>query len=237
MLRQSQSDSFAADLDALPKKQPLPKKSRIFKLSPVLTDSMLRLAGRIKNVQGTPQDVINPILLDGRHQAVRLFIRHYHKKFAHANTETVVNEIRQRYWIIGLRSALKSIANECYFCRIRRSLPQAPPTGDLPPERLAHHKRPFTHTGLDYFGPVTVTIGRRHEKRWVALYTCMTSRAVHLEIVNSLSTDSAILSLRRFIVRRGTPETMLSDNGTSFVGAARALREFFGTQIHDLYVN
>ncbi|XP_037297042.1 uncharacterized protein LOC119190090 [Manduca sexta] len=99
-----------------------------------------------------------------------------------------------------------------------------PITGDLPPCRLAHHQRPFTYTGLDYFGPLTITVGRAHQKRYVALFTCLTVRAVHLEIVHSLSTDSAIMALRRMIARRGCPAEIWSDNATNFHGAEKELR-------------
>jgi transposase InsO family protein len=61
----------------------------------------------------------------------------------------------------------------------------------------------------------------------------MTSRAVHLELVHSLSADSAIMSLRRFIARRGAPDTLFSDNGTCFVGADRMLREFYQADVND----
>jgi transposase InsO family protein len=74
-------------------------------------------------------------------------------------------------------------------------------------------------TGVDYFGPMTVTIGRRHEKRWGVLFTCLTARSVHLELSPSLDTDQMLMALMRFINRRGRPENMHSDNGTNFVGA------------------
>lgn len=102
-----------------------------------------------------------------------------------------------------------------------------PPTGDLPAERLQPFRRPFSCCGLDYFGPMTVTIGRRREKRWGALFTCLTTRAVHLELVCSLSTDSAIMALRRMAARRGWPAVIYSDNGTNFRGADVELRKAY----------
>lgn len=91
-------------------------------------------------------------------------------------------------------------------------------------ERIMETPRPFTHCGTDYFGPITVVIGRRHEKRWGALFTCLTTRAVHLELVSSLSTDSALMAIRRMAARRGWPRVMYSDNGTNFRGADAELR-------------
>ncbi|XP_052755580.1 uncharacterized protein LOC128201751 [Galleria mellonella] len=145
----------------------------------------------------------------------------------------VVNELRQIYWIINLRSTVRSVAYNCQFCKVPRSTTFQPPMGNLPKARLAHHCRPFSFVGLDYFGPVTVAVGRRREKRYVALFTCLTIRAIHLEIVHSLSSDAAIMALRRFIARRGTPSEIHSDNGTSFVGANRELRALYSEAMSD----
>jgi hypothetical protein len=97
--------------------------------------------------------------------------------------------------------------------------------GQLPPERLARGERPFTKCGLDFFGPIAVRIGRRTEKRYGALFTCLTTRAIHIEVAHSLSADSAIMAIRRMAARRGYPAVMLSDNGTNFHGADRELKD------------
>ncbi|KAL0831974.1 hypothetical protein ABMA28_001474 [Loxostege sticticalis] len=214
--------AFGEELHCLTLGKPVPKKSRLAVLSPVLKDGLLRLAGRTSAVTDR-----QPVILDGKEPAVRLLILRYHTKFAHANTETVINELRQEYWVIGLRNAVRSVVHKCQLCKLLKSPTLQPPMGDLPEARLAHHRRPFTFTGIDYFGPLTVTIGRRHEKRWVALFTCLVTRAVHLEIVASLSADSAVMCLKRFIARRGTPSELFSDNGTSFVGANRELKALY----------
>lgn len=79
--------------------------------------------------------------------------------------------------------------------------------------------------GIDYFGPYLVKVGRRAEKRWVALFTCLTTRAIHLELVGSLSTDSCKKAIRRFIACRGSPTEIYSDRGTNFVGTSRELKQ------------
>ncbi|XP_037302652.1 uncharacterized protein LOC119193060 [Manduca sexta] len=98
--------------------------------------------------------------------------------------ESVVNYCRQYKWVIRLRPTVKAVVRSCVKCRQRAATPPQPITGDLPPCRLAHHHRPFTYTGLDYFGPLTVTVGRSSQKWYVALFTCLTVRAVHLEVVH-----------------------------------------------------
>lgn len=95
--------------------------------------------------------------------------------------------------------------------------------GQLPDDRLTPYVRPFTYTGFDYFGPFSISVGRRHEKRWVALFTCLTTRAIHLELAADLSTDACLICLRNFINLRGTPLRIRSDNGTNFVGAKKEL--------------
>lgn len=86
--------------------------------------------------------------------------------------------------------------------------------------------RPFTYSGLDYFGSVAVTVGRRQGKRWVALCTCLTVRAVHLELAHDLSTDACIVEIRNFINRRGVPARIRSDNGKNFIGANEEAKRF-----------
>lgn len=229
IIRRSQHESFATEISRLREGKPLENASRLKRIDVYLNDrGLLKLRSRTRKAQVEAK--MSPVVLDGKHQVSQLLINHYHRKFLHGNTATVINELRQRYWILGLRSAARGLIHRCQWCRVRRGAPQVPPTGDLPSERLRHHQPPFTCTAVDYFGPMQVTVGRRSEKRWGALFTCLTTRAVHLELVPSLSTSSMIMALRRMSARRGAPTTMYSDNGTNFVGAHRELQEAAGKE-------
>ena len=95
---------------------------------------------------------------------------------------------------------------------------------ELPKDRLTPAP-PFTFTGVDFFGPYLIKEGRKELKRYGCLFTCLVSRAIHIETANSLETDSFIQALRRFISRRGPVREIRSDNGTNFVGANTELRE------------
>ncbi|XP_062713931.1 uncharacterized protein LOC134290753 [Aedes albopictus] len=202
------------------------KSSRIFKLSPFLDPTgVIRMRSRIAAAECIPSEGKFPVILPKDHHATKLIINWYHRKYRHANNETVVNEIRQRYHVSELRTTVKKVASNCNWCKVYKSKPQIPPMGPLPSARLTPYTRAFTFTGLDYFGPISVRRGRGCVKRWVALFTCLGTRAVHLEIVHSLSAESCKMAIRRFIARRGSPQEIYSDQGTNFQGASAELKQ------------
>ncbi|KAL0810381.1 hypothetical protein ABMA28_010526 [Loxostege sticticalis] len=223
---QSQRESFPTEVEALEKGRRINKSSRLYKLDPKLKEGILKLDGRIR-AANVPDPLKEPIILDGRHPFTRLLIKKEHEAAGHANRERVVNDLRQRFWILHLRTTVRKIAKNCAMCRLRKARPQPPIFGDLPAARIDPYHRPFSNCGVDYFGPMMVAIGRRREKRWGALFTCLTTRAVHLELVGSLSTDSAIMAIRRMAARRGWPALMISDNATNFRGADVELRNAY----------
>ena len=81
---------------------------------------------------------------------------------------------------------------------------------------------PLLLVGVDYFGPFAVKRFRKTEKRYCCLFTCLVTRAVHIEVAHTLEADSFIMALRRMMSRRGKPQMIYSDNGTNFVGANNA---------------
>jgi transposase InsO family protein len=141
------------------------------------------------------------------------------------NREEAHLNLRRKFWIIDGRNAVKAAWHDCQVCRNNRAKPCPPLMGQLPTVRVTPCGRAFTHTGLDYFGPMTVKIGRRQEKRYGVLFTCLTIRAIHIDVVSDLTTTSALMALRRFIARRGCPKTIWSDNATTFRGADRELQK------------
>jgi len=148
--------------------------------------------------------------------------------------EYVTNELRQRFWIPNVRVAVKSAWNSCLYCKNRRSKPIIPQMAEIPLSRLQVGCRPFRCTGLDYFGPMEVTVGRKIVKYYGVIFTCLTTRAIHLELAASLSTDSCIMAIRRMIGRRGVSHTIHSDNGTNFKGAERELKQLIQSLNKDI---
>ncbi|XP_037976042.2 uncharacterized protein LOC105390026 [Plutella xylostella] len=225
LIKYAQMQSFSDDLKDLKKKNTLSKSSKLLTLSPYLDDfGILRVGGRIEAARDVPADMKHPVILDGRHHIARLIVKHLHIRAAHGNHETVVNELKQKYWVLKIRPTVKRVAMECMVCRIRKAEPRPPRMGDLPEARMAHHQRPFTFCGLDLFGPMEVTVGRRREKRYGVLFTCLTVRAIHIELVATLTTESLIMALRRQACRRGWAQQLFSDNGTNLRGADTELR-------------
>ncbi|XP_055604612.1 uncharacterized protein LOC129752852 [Uranotaenia lowii] len=204
----------------------IPKSSALYIFSPFMDQAgVIRMDSRIGAAPSTAVETKYPIILPKNHHLTNLLIFNYHQLFLHRNNETVCNEIHQKFRIPNLRVAVRRVAKNCMLCRIRKARPRPPRMAPLPAARLTPYIKPFTHTGVDYFGPLLAKQGRSLVKRWVCLFTCLTIRAVHVEIVCNLSTSSCILAIRRFIARRGSPSFFYSDNGTNFRGASNILRE------------
>ena len=137
----------------------------------------------------------------------------------------MLSRLHQRFWMPHANSSARKIIKSCVYCRRMQATVVEQKMADLPVDRVSPDLPPFSHVGIDYFGPIEVKRGRAHVKRWGVIFTCLVSRAVHLEAASSLDTESCINALRRFISRRGPVTSIRTDNGTNFVGAQRELRE------------
>ncbi|XP_062549440.1 uncharacterized protein LOC134213993 isoform X2 [Armigeres subalbatus] len=229
--RQAQIDNFTEEFGILKRNQGreetpgrVSKSSSLYKMSPVLdTDGVIRVGGRLQQAEFASFDMKHPVILPKGHPITNMLIQFYHERFHHANRETVCNELRQRFYIPKIRQAIRQATKNCMWCRVNRCLPQMPMMAPLPVQRVTSHLRPFSAVGVDYLGPIEVLVGRRWEKRWIDLFTCLAIRAVHLEVVHSLTTQACLMAIRRFICKQGTPDEIFSDNGTNFKGACNEL--------------
>jgi transposase InsO family protein len=220
-----QSDSFSSEIHSLQKGKPLDRESRLRQLSPFLDEEgFLRVKGRIDAALDLPVETKRPIILDTKHSYTKLLIDHCHREGAHQGQARVMNDLRQKFWILDIRTAVRASWTRCQECKNKRAQPIIPEMGALPSSRVTSRRLPFSQTGVDYFGPMEVTIGRSRVKRWGVLFSCMATRAIHLEVSPTLETDQMIMALTRFISLRGRPEDIHSDNGTNFVGADAELR-------------
>ncbi|XP_058817628.1 uncharacterized protein LOC131680927 [Topomyia yanbarensis] len=230
--RVAQNDSYEVRILLNNRDEPQPiewtnleKSSPLYKLSPFADQfGVIRVEGRTANASYVTFDARFPVILPRSHQITTLMLNDYHCRYGHANRETVVNEVRQRFYIFNVRAAVGKVMRECQRCKIAKCKPQYPRMAlPLPKERLTPFIRPFCYVGVDYLGPLEVTVGRRKEKHYVVVFTCLVTRAVHLEVAHCLFTDSCIMAVRRFVRKRGSPAEICSDNGTNFVGASNEL--------------
>ena len=195
------------------------------KLHPLLDEfGILRVGGRLENAL-ISYEAKHPVVLPYQHHVTNLIISQHHQITCHLGQEYVLSSLRQHYWIIKGRSAVRRVLSKCFQCKKLEAPRGEQLMADLPKERLMSGEPPFTYVGVDYFGPFLVRQGRSNVKRYGCLFTCLVVRVVHIEVVHSLDTDSFINALRRFINSRGCPKTIYSDNGTNFHAGERELRE------------
>ena len=206
------------------KSSPPSESSKIVEFSPFIgPNGLLRASGRTKQLDVASFDTKHPILLESCHPLVRLFLENLHGKQCHQGVDYLRAFIQQQYAIFKLRSSLRSIVCRCITCRKRKAETLTPMMSDLPRGRLAYREPPFSNTVIDYFGPFYVSVKRSTEKRWGFLFTCITTRAVHFEVVPSMDTSSCVMGFERFAARRITPSVLWSDNGTNFIAKDKEL--------------
>ena len=225
-------DEYAILNAAEGSKKQLKSKSLLFRLDPFIDEEgIIRVGGRIRR-STMPQDVIHPVVLPRHGHVTELVVRHFHEKAAHSGRGITLNEIRASgYWVIGGRSAVSSAILKCVRCKRLRGKPQEQKMADLPRERM-EAVEPFTNSAVDCFGPFYIKERRSDVKRWGILFTCLASRAIHLESVNSLSADSFLNACRRFVCRRGPVKQLFCDNGTNFIGGKNMLEEALKEEDH-----
>ena len=224
-VRKSQRDSFSPAFESLKAKKRLPVKSRLSALRPYIDDAeCLRVDGRLRKAP-VPKETRHPVILNPTHEITCLIVMHHHLRLYCTSNKHVLNELRQKYWILKGLATVQKISSSCPSCRRLRAKPEPPVMADLPHSRLGYQQPPFSNTGVDYFGSMLVRHGRKTEKRYGVLFTCLTTRAVHLEIAHSLDTNSCLMAIRRMMARRGQSANIWSDNGTNFVGTKKELRE------------
>lgn len=213
------------------------KQTNISTLTVVWDDNMqfLRVDGRIQSINLT-RDEQYPIVLAKNSDIAPLLIRDAHKKTGHGGNQLVLQYLRKKYWIIGARGLTKNSIRQCPTCFKQRMKTAEQLMASLPTSRTTP-SRPFSRVGVDYAGPVIVRshLGRAPQltKVWIAVFICLVTRAIHLELVSNASTEAFIAALKRIIARRGMITEIISDNGTNFVGANNFLQEIEQTELRN----
>ncbi|XP_029165367.1 uncharacterized protein LOC114936359 [Nylanderia fulva] len=210
-----QLELFENELHNLKSNKPLPTHSPILSLNPFLdSDGLIRVGGRLEHSSLSFQSK-HPILL-ANHTITTMIIRYTHVT---------------RVLDFESKKSSKVGYYKCVPCTREKAQVASQLMGQLPTSRVSAPSRAFLHSGVDYAGPVftRASAGRgiTSRKAYIALFICLATRAIHLELVSDYSTAAFLNAFQRFCARRGLPEVMYSDNGTTFAGADKELSQAY----------
>ncbi|XP_053388226.1 uncharacterized protein LOC128551404 [Mercenaria mercenaria] len=220
-IRSCQMSKYRAEVKDIQTKRyklPLSRQLKLF-----LKNGLLKY-----RVHNAPLDEMTkyPYLLPAKHPFTNLVIKDAHSRLLHAGVSSTITFLRQKYWIPSIGQNVKVILRKCTCCKKIVGKPySAPDPPPLPKSRVSDVK-PFTYTGVDFTGALLVRDNNRNDvKAYLCLFTCATTRAVHLELVPDLSAESFLQAFRRFCSRKSVPHVMMSDNADTFLSASRQLQD------------
>ncbi|KAI5753224.1 hypothetical protein M8J77_024779 [Diaphorina citri] len=225
VIRVTQKHYLSEELKTVSKGQQV---ANLRTLSPIITSAgILAVGGRLSQAP-LSEAAKHPILLPNKAHLTKLLIDHYHHLTLHGGPKVVQSLLQRLYWIIGARGLIRNLLSKCVKCFHTKPVFKQPLMADLPASRFAQG-RAFLNVGVDLAGPFSLKSGPRRNspivKAYFAIFICMAVKAIHLELLSSLSTPCFLAALDRFIGRRGLPVVIHSDNGSNFRGAARYLSE------------
>ena len=223
----------------------VPKSSKLYRLDPFVDNNgVLRVGGRLRRATLEFGEK-HPVLIPKKNHVADLITRHYHRQVHHQGRQITHGAIRQAgYWLIGGHNTVARELNKCVTCKKLRGPVIQQRMADLPADRT-EVAPPFTNVGFDVFGPWMIRSrktrgGAANSKRWGLVFTCLSSRAIHIELLESMDASSFICALRRFFALRGPVSILRCDRGTNFIGGKSeledALREMDQRQVKG-YVN
>lgn len=228
LIKMSQHYSFHQEIEQIMKLRNVSARSKLACLNPFLDENnILRVGGRLQHTN-MPFDEMHPVILHNKCKLTTLIIRMHHLESLHGGPQLVLGLLRRKYWVINARSAVRMLIYKCITCHRYKASSASQLMGSLPEPRV-HISRAFTHTGIDYAGPIDLRMskgrGTSSYKGYISIFVCLSTKAIHLEAVSDLTSNGFIAAYRRFVSRRGLPAHVYSDNGTNFVGAVKILRK------------
>ena len=220
---------FEHEIKVLGKNKELERNNRLSTLTPFVdAKGVLRVGGRIE-AANLSFDAKHPILLPADHVFTTLIMTEIHVQHHHIGPQALLALTRQRFWPINGKRIASRIVHRCMQCFKTHPQTLVQRMGNPPAVRI-QSSRPFLNTGVDFAGPVMTHFkirGKRPQKSYIAVFCCMATKAMHLELVSDLSAEGFIGALRRFWSRRGRCQSMMSDNATNFVGGSNQLQEIY----------
>ena len=230
MLKEAQRRTFQKDIIRLQGSKELSRDSRLKTLTPFLDKHhLLRVGGRLDN-SSLPATLSHPIICDSKDPLMVKYFEHLHLTLCHCGPSLLLAHSGAKLHILGARKLSRKICSCCIACRKCRPRTKTQFMADLPSPRV-NASPPFTHCGMDYAGPFNIKMGYVRKpvllEAHVCVFVCLSTKAIHLEVVSDSSTPAFIAALQRFISRRGCPQHLYSDNGGNFVGARNSCHKLY----------
>jgi len=231
--RQVQREVYRIEYAQLEAGQPLPKTSTTLKLDPYFDkeDRLLRVGGR-QQYSNLPEVTKHPIILPHGHPVVEKIIQCVHNELLHAGPENTLSVLQQNIWLTHGCHEVKRVLMKCLVCQRQHVGPSSQKMAPLPSERVLFSP-PFTHVGIDFVNPLYVQGNPSPHKSYVCIFTCASSRMVHLELTSDPSTNAFFQAFNRMISRRGLCSTIWLDNAKTFKCADRQIRKLYKSQSSD----
>lgn len=235
ILHYVQRKEFSNEFNSLKEGKPLTGKSSLRSLNPFIDDKgILRVGGRLQNAE-VNWNKKHQIILPGKNRVTYLILECFHKRYLHVGPQALLFHARQKFWPVGGRNLTRKIVHNCVTCVKNKPVILEQLMGQPPPERV-NISPPFSNSGVDFAGPFFVR--NRNQRKgplhriYVAIFVCMATKAIHIEMVTDLTSESFIATLKRFFARRGKCSTLFSDNATNFVGAYSELKRLHNLLRH-----
>lgn len=228
LISMCQAKYFSDELAEIREKGSCARNSKLKTLCPFIDgNGILRVGGRLQNSE-FDNDKKHPVIIPYGSKLAEWIMDDAHKRVLHGGNQLTLAQIRHEFWIIAAKRAVKTHINRCVICHRFKAKAAEQLMGSLPQARTKIVSKVFTHTGTDLCGPVQMKMstgrGQRVQKGYIVIFICMSTRAIHIEIVSDLSAEAFIAAFKRFVGRRGNVEILYSDNGLNFVAANKILQ-------------
>lgn len=233
-VKEVQVNSFPEEFKLLSNGKSFQRSSRLRKLIPLFgKDGVIRVGGRLHNADALTETTKHPIILPSDGKLTELVVMDTHLRLLHSSTARTHYEVRATFWILRGEQVVGRIIHKCEQFRRQYAPLLQPRMAPLPKSRVTAYRPVFYNTGVDLLGPFNIPVKRSIEKRWVTLFTCLDTRALHLEITTDLSASAFLNAYTCFASLRGRPHFIFSDNGTNLVAGDRKLREGLARVMED----
>ncbi|KAH9402651.1 hypothetical protein TYRP_016184 [Tyrophagus putrescentiae] len=221
LIKYLQRQHFQSEIEALSKQQQIDSKSVLRGFKCFLdANGILRLRTRLLSGDNLSDDQVKPIILPQKCHLTELIIQFEHERLGHPGIDRTRFAIRDQFFVFGLRRSVNKLISRCNLCKRLRGKTLTADLGSVPKFRYEINSTPFTNVGIDIFGPLKVAMNTAG-KRYGVIFSCATTRAVHLELIHNQTAAEVFRAMTNFISRRGIPHLIYTDNGTNLMAVKK----------------